>query len=123
MHDGLTIRLKNADRSPLMSLPRRIPPVSGTCRWVNRRCRLLEINRVLYTYVRVRRRYRLVNWASGNVYDLDAAGRWCTCPSFVWFHCPVQAGGDGRCKHIAALRSLGLLPEPDPQPSCHQEHP
>ena len=53
-----------------------------------------------------------MNWFSGNSYDVDALGRWCTCPSYVWFHCPVQAGGDGRCKHIAALRSLGLLPRP-----------
>ena len=62
--------------------------------------------------VAVRSGFRLLNHANGNVYDVSAASRSCTCPSFVWDHCPVQAGGDGRCKHIAALRRLGLLPEP-----------
>jgi hypothetical protein len=93
------------------SLPSRIKPVRGTCRWVSRRNRVLRINAVHYTVVPVGTRYRLMNWNTGAVYDIDAAGRWCTCPSFVWDHCPVQAGGDGRCKHIAALRTLGLLPE------------
>jgi hypothetical protein len=93
------------------SLPSRIKTVRGTCRWINRRNRVLRINFVQYTVVPVGTRYRLLNWNTGDVYDIDAAGRWCTCPSFVWDHCPVQAGGDGRCKHIAALRTLGLLPE------------
>ena len=84
----------------------------GTCGWVSRRHGVVRINAVRYTVVRVPSGYRLVNWGSGKVYDVDGAGRWCTCPSFVWDHCPVQAGGDGRCKHIAALRRLGLLPEP-----------
>jgi hypothetical protein len=85
------------------------PPARGSCRWVNRSCGLLRINRVPYTVVRVRTGYRLLNWENGNLYDVYAEGRACTCPSFVWDHCPVQAGGDGRCKHIAALRTLGLL--------------
>ena len=89
--------------------PFRARPVHGTCRWVSRRHGVLRINAVDYTLVRLARGYRLVNLSNGNVYDVDAAGRWCTCPSFVWDHCPVQAGGDGRCKHIAALRTLGLL--------------
>ena len=93
--------------------PHRLKPVSGTCRWVNRGTGVLRINHALYTVVRVGGRYRLLNWGSGNVYDINAAGTSCTCPSFVWDHCPVQAGGDGRCKHIAALRSLGLLPHPE----------
>src|SRR5262245_48569916 len=94
----------------------RIRPVSGTCRWVSRRHRVLQINRTRYTVTPVGTRYRLLNWSNGEVYDIDAAGRWCTCPSFIWFHCPVQAGGDGRCKHVAALRSLGLLPSPEADP-------
>jgi hypothetical protein len=73
---------------------------------------VLRINTICYTVVRVPHGYRLLNWRSGNVYDIDTGGMACTCPSFVWDHCPVQAGGDGRCKHIAALRTLGLLPEP-----------
>src|SRR5262245_14083781 len=100
-----------------MSTPQPLRPwlrtASGTCKWVNRRERVLRINHTTYTVVPVGPRYRLVNWSNGNVYDLDADGRGCTCPSFVWDHCPVQAGGDGRCKHIAALRALGLLPEPE----------
>jgi hypothetical protein len=98
------------------SLGSRIKPVSGTCRWVSRRHRVLQINRVRYTVTPVGTRYRLLNWSNGEVYDIDAAGRWCTCPSFIWFHCPVQAGGDGRCKHVAALRTLGLLPSPEADP-------
>jgi hypothetical protein len=93
--------------------PWRLAPVHGTCRWVHRGGGVLRINAALYTLVRVRWGYRLLNWANGNVYDIDAAGRACNCPSFVWDHCPVQAGGDGRCKHIAALRRLGVLPEPE----------
>jgi len=92
----------------------RLQPVHGTCRWVSRKYGVLAINTIRYTVVRVRSGYRLVNRGNGKVYDIDAAGRWCTCPSFVWDHCPIQAGGDGRCKHIAALRRLGLLPEPEP---------
>jgi hypothetical protein len=93
--------------------PRRpIPPVTGTCRWVSRRHHHLKINRVSYTVLRLDKRLRLVNWRSGDVYDIDLRTQACTCPSYVWFHCPVQAGGDGRCKHVAALRSLGLLPKP-----------
>jgi hypothetical protein len=83
--------------------------VSGRCRWLSRRYGVLEINAVRYTVVRASTGYRLLNWGNGQVYDLDPLGKWCTCPSFVWDHCPVQAGGDGRCKHIAALRALGLL--------------
>ena len=97
-------------------LPVRIKPVRGTCRWVNRRDRVLRINAVRYTVVAVGTRYRLMNWNTGTVYDIDAAGRWCTCPSYIWDHCPVQAGGDGRCKHIAALRTLGLLPDAEADP-------
>jgi hypothetical protein len=78
---------------------------------VRRRDGVLRINTVLYKLVPVRSGYRLVNLRSGSVYDLDAQGQTCTCPSFIWDHCPVQAGGDGRCKHIAALRALGVLPE------------
>ena len=74
-------------------LPSRIKPVRGTCRWVSRRDRVLRINAVHYTVVAVGTRYRLMNWNTGDVHDIDAAGRWCTCPSFVWDHCPVQAGG------------------------------
>ena len=81
----------------------------GTCRWVSRRHGVLRLNGALYTAVPAGGTYRLLNWSNGNAYAVDAAGRWCTCPSFVWDHCPVQAGGDGRCKHIAALRTLGLL--------------
>ena len=93
--------------------PRRIkPPVHGTCRWVSRKHGILRINTVDYTVVRVKTGYRLLNLSNGKVYDLDGDGRSCTCPAFVWDHCPIQAGGDGRCKHIAALRSLGLLPNP-----------
>jgi SWIM zinc finger len=99
--------------------PWRLLPVRGTCRWVNRRCRVLRINHTLYTLVPARSHYRLVNWCNGNVYDVDAGGRWCTCPSFVWDHCPVQAGGDGRCKHVAALRTLGVLPEAPAQDAEH----
>jgi hypothetical protein len=86
-------------------------PARGKCAWVSRRCGVLRINGTRYTIILVRNRYRLVNWSTGNIYDIDDAGRFCTCPSFVWDHCPIQAGGDGRCKHIAALRALGLLPE------------
>jgi hypothetical protein len=71
---------------------------------------LLRINTTLYTVIDVGGRFRLMNWSNGNVYDIDGQGRSCTCPSYVWFHCPVQAAGDGRCKHIAAFRKLGLLP-------------
>ena len=117
---GKTTKEMNCDwveHKPQMSntppLPSRIKPVRGTCRWVNRRNRVLRINFVPYTVVPVGTRYRLLNWNTGDVYDIDASGRWCTCPSFIWDHCPVQAGGDGRCKHIAALRTLGLLPEPE----------
>jgi hypothetical protein len=99
-----------------MSTTSRIPfsprPVHGTCRWVNRRHHVLRINGTRYTFVRVGGSYRLLNWDNGNVYAIDVGGRWCTCPSFIWDHCPVQAGGDGRCKHIAALRKLGVLPDP-----------
>ena len=94
--------------------PLRIKRATGTCRWVSRRNRVLRINAVLYTVVPVGTRYRLLNWNSGNVYDIDAAGRSCSCPSYIWDHCPVQARGDGRCKHIAALRTLGLLPDERP---------
>jgi hypothetical protein len=100
---------KQAD--PTTSPAPRLRRASGTCAWVSRRHHVLRINRTRYTIVPDGTRYRLLNWENGQVYDLDAAGRWCTCPSFVWDHCPVQAGGDGRCKHIAALRTLGLLPE------------
>jgi hypothetical protein len=93
-------------------LSRRPKHASGTCRWVNRRWGVLQINHTLYTAVRVDKRYRLLNWGNGNTYDIGREGRWCSCPSFLWDHCPVQAGGDGRCKHIAALRTLGLLPLP-----------
>jgi hypothetical protein len=85
-------------------------PVRGKCAWIDRGYGLLRINTTRYTAVRVRRGFRLVNCSNGHVYDIDAAGHSCTCPSFVWDHCPVQANGDGRCKHIAALRALGLLP-------------
>ncbi|HYT88693.1 MAG TPA: SWIM zinc finger family protein [Gemmataceae bacterium] len=87
-------------------------PVSGKCAWVSRRHGVLLINGTRYTLVPVQNHYRLVNWGNGGVYDIDAAGRFCTCPSFVWDHCPIQAGGDGRCKHIAALQALGLLSTP-----------
>src|SRR5438067_122135 len=98
---------------PTASLPPyRLRPVRGTCRWVHRGCGVLRINAVYYTVLGVPAGYRLLNWTNGNVYDIDGAGRACTCLSFVWDRCPVQAGGDGRCKHIAALRALGLLPEP-----------
>ena len=97
---------------PTTPSPLRIKQARGTCRWVSRQYGVLRINAVNYTVVRLARGYRLVNCSNGNVYDIDGAGRRCTCPSFVWDHCPVQAGGDGRCKHIAALRSLGLLPGP-----------
>ena len=93
--------------SPLRSAK----PVSGKCAWVSRRHGVLRINATRYTVVRVRSGFRLINWGSGTVYDVGAHGQFCTCPSFVWDHCPIQAGGDGRCKHIAALRALGLLPE------------
>lgn len=93
--------------------PFRLRPASGTCRWLDRSGGVLQINGARYTIVRVEGRWRLLNWNNGNVYDIDGAGRQCSCPSFVWDHCPVQAGGDGRCKHIAALRRLGLLPEPE----------
>lgn len=93
--------------------PRPPKRASGTCRWVHRGCGLLRINFTDYTVVRLRGGYRLLNRASGTVYDIGATGRSCSCPSFVWDHCPVQAGGDGRCKHIAALRALGLLPDPE----------
>jgi hypothetical protein len=93
--------------------PRFPKTVSGTCSWINRGCGVLKINRTLYTVVCLPvQRFRLLNWKTGDVYDIDCARQSCTCPSFVWDHCPVQAGGDGRCKHIAALRRLGFLPEP-----------
>jgi hypothetical protein len=92
--------------------PWRLRPVTGTCRWLDRRLGVLRINTVHYTLAASRSGYRLFNGANGNVYDLDGLGRSCTCLSFVWDHCPVQAGGDGRCKHIAALRTLGILPPP-----------
>jgi hypothetical protein len=105
---------------PLMATPpRHVPPVTGTCRWVTRP-RVLKINATTYTVVHLPGRYRLLNWFNGNAYDVEARGRWCTCPSYVWFHCPVQANGDGRCKHIAALRNLGLLPSPSDQPETQQ---
>ncbi len=110
---------------PTNPTPLRPKRVSGTCGWVSRRDRVLRINAVYYTVVAVGPRFRLLNWNSGNVYDIDAAGRSCSCPSYIWDHCPVQAGGDGRCKHIAALRTLGLLPDDQPDPptyvSGHQE--
>src|SRR4051812_8365193 len=87
------------------------PPIHGTCRWISRKHGLVRINTIEYSVVRLRTGYRLVNLSSGKVYDIDVAGRSCTCPAFVWDHCPAQAGGDGRCKHIAGLRGLGLLPE------------
>jgi hypothetical protein len=90
--------------------PWRLQPVRGTCGWLNRDCRLLRINHAVYTLVPVEGGYRLRNWATGRIYDIDADGRSCSCPSYVWDHCPIQAGGDGRCKHIAALRTLGVLP-------------
>jgi hypothetical protein len=91
---------------------------------VDRRARILRINTSRYTVVPLPNGFRLVNWSSGKMYDIEAESQSCTCPSFVWDHCPVQAGGDGRCKHIAALRTLGVLPEvqaaePDlPVPDC-----
>jgi hypothetical protein len=88
-------------------------PAHGTCRWIDRGCGVLQINGVRYTVIRVAGRYRLLNWDNGNVYDIGADQQ-CSCPSFIWDHCPVQAGGDGCCKHIAALRRLGLLLEPAP---------
>ncbi len=93
--------------------PWRLRPVTGRCRWLSRRYRVLQINTVRYTLVPLPDRFRLVNGASGKAYEIDLLGRWCSCPSFVWDHCPVQAGGDGRCKHIAALRCLGVLPTAD----------
>jgi hypothetical protein len=100
--------------NPTPPSSRRIkPPIHGRCRWISRKHGLLRINTIDYTVVRLTNGYRLVNLSNGNVYDLDRDGRSCTCPAFVWDHCPVQAGGDGRCKHIAALRGLGLLPGPD----------
>ncbi|MCI0459892.1 MAG: hypothetical protein L0Z62_23320 [Gemmataceae bacterium] len=97
----------------------RLRRATGTCSWVSRRHHVLRINRITYTLVPAGTHYRLVNWASGQVYDIDSAGRWCTCPSFIWDHCPIQANGDGRCKHIAALSRLGLLPEaPDLEKSA-----
>jgi hypothetical protein len=92
----------------------RFQPVHGACRWIDQRHGVLQINRVRYTVVSVGRHYRLLNWSNGKVYSVDRDGRWCTCPSFIWYHCPVQAGGDGRCKHIAALRSLGLFARSTP---------
>src|SRR4051812_39418291 len=92
-------------------------PVHGTCRWISRRYRVVQINHVRYTIIRHANCYRLLNWDNGNTYSVEAKGRWCTCLSYVWDHCPIQAGGDGRCKHIAALQSLALLPEPS-QPAC-----
>jgi hypothetical protein len=100
------------------SLPVRLRPVNGSCRWVSRRHHVLRINTVLYTVVPVGTRYRLLNWNTGSTYDIDAAGRWCTCPSFIWDHCPVQANGDGRCKHIAALLALRLLADGPGRPSA-----
>jgi predicted nucleic acid-binding Zn finger protein len=94
------------------TLPRPPRRARGTCRWVSRRHGVLRLNGALYTAVPAGATYRLLNWGNGNAYAVDAGGRWCTCPSFVWDHCPAQAGGDGRCKHIAALRALGLLPHP-----------
>jgi hypothetical protein len=98
--------------SPPQPGARRVKPVRGTCRWVDRRRGLLRINGVPYTAVPVPTGYRLLNRRNGNVYEIEADPQSCSCPSFVWDHCPVQAGGDGRCKHIAALRKLGLLPGP-----------
>jgi hypothetical protein len=91
---------------------RHLRPVHGTCRWVDRARGLLRINGRLYVAVAVPTGYRLVNCGSGDVYEIDSDPQACSCPSFVWDHCPVQAGGDGRCKHIAALRRLALLPGP-----------
>jgi hypothetical protein len=96
------------------SPPLRLKRANGTCRWVSRYNRVLRINSVCYTVVPAGTTYRLLNWNTGKVYDIDAAGRSCSCPSYIWDHCPVQAGGDGRCKHIAALRTLGLLPDDRP---------
>ena len=90
---------------------RKPEPVRGVCRWVSRSHGVLEINSTRYTVVCLPTHFRLLNWQNGNAYSVNRDGGWCTCPSFVWDHCPIQAGGDGRCKHIAALRSLGLLPE------------
>src|SRR5262245_18362302 len=92
---------KPAPQANGATTPLRLRRATATCAWVSRRHHVLRINRVTYTLVPADSRYRLVNWASGQVYDIDAAGRWCTCPAFVWDHCPVQANGDGRCKHIA----------------------
>src|SRR5262245_45523673 len=96
--------------------PWRLRPVNGTCRWISRRFGVLRINTILYTVLRVGGGYRLVNWSSGKVYDSDGGGCSCTCLAFVWVHWPIQAGGDCRCKHIAALRTLGVLPEPHDPP-------
>src|SRR5262249_25074969 len=109
-------RTETEPMSTTPARPWRLRLVRGTCRWTSRRHRVLRSNRTNYTVVPLIGRYRLLNGSTGNVYDVDSRGRWCTCPSYVWDHCPVQAGGDGRCKHIAALQMLGLLPRPAPDP-------
>lgn len=108
--------------------PRQVKRVLVRCAWVKyihgHQPGVIDINGARYTVVPLaddnggivtavgnRAAYRLVKEGSDDGYDVNVAATppTCTCPSYVWDHCPVQAGGDGVCKHVAALRALGLV--------------
>jgi hypothetical protein len=65
----------------------------------------------------VSRAWRLASKATGNAYDVHQgpAGAGCDCPDQTWRHDGRDATG---CKHIQALRLMGLLdPPPAPVPT------
>jgi len=92
--------------------PWRLRP-SGHLPVVNRRCRCSDQPHPVHPRP-VRTHYRLVKLA-----QRPRLRRRCRRPLV---HLPVvrlgplprQAGGDGRCKHVAALRTLGCCPRPPP---------
>lgn len=95
--------------------PRTVKPATGVARLT------LAINGVDYA-VRplavppdsgVARLLQLRKLADGTVYHASQHphGDECTCPSFVFDHDGRDALG---CKHLVALRAVGLLPAPGP---------
>jgi len=97
--------------APAARKPRTVKPATGVARLT------LAINGVDYA-VRplavapgsgVARLYQLRKLADGTVYHASRHphGDECTCPSFVYDH---DGRDDRGCKHLVALRAVGLLP-------------
>jgi hypothetical protein len=103
----------NPNPRPTLPLP---PPPPRTAAEVL--C-ALWINRVAYEVAMltpgagVRKAYRLHNAVNGKVYDvsLDCHGVACECGDWLYRRDGKDPQG---CKHIQALRQLGMMPGPEP---------